>query len=144
MLTSNGSVKLSTKRDSSWLNRITFGKLGRSSVEDTSVATGEYNGATKTQMIRNAGQLRLPSTNVAPTTAPAANNFTAPNTGINIGLGLPEASAERITSQSSTGSTAREANVDPQNTNPTRRTTLPESDRNSILLTPSDTDMNDE
>ncbi len=144
MLTSNGSVKLSTKRDSSWLNRITFGKLGRSSVEDTSVATGEYNGATKTQMIRNAGQLRLPSTNAAPTTAPAANSFTAPNTGINIGLGLPEASAERITSQSSTGSTAREANVDPQNTNPTRRTTLPESDRNSILLTPSDTDMNDE
>ena len=144
MLTSNGSVKLSTKRDSSWLNRITFGKLGRSSVEDTSVVTGEYNGATKTQMIRNAGQLRLPSTNVAPTTAPAANSFTAPNTGINIGLGLPEASAERITSQSSTGSTAREANVDPQNTNPTRRTTLPESDRNSILLTPSDTDMNDE
>jgi len=144
MLTSNGSVKLSTKRDSSWLNRITFGKLGLSSVEDTSVATGEYNGATKTQMIRNAGQLRLPSTNAAPTTAPAANSFTAPNTGINIGLGLPEASAERITSQSSTASTAREANVDPQNTNPTRRTTLPESDRNSILLTPSDTDMNDE
>ncbi|WP_201594632.1 outer membrane protein assembly factor BamD [Psychrobacter vallis] len=144
MLTSNGSVKLSTKRDSSWLNRITFGKLGRSSVEDTSVATGEYNGATKTQMIRNAGQLRLPSTNVAPTTAPAANSFIAPNTGLNIGLGLPEASAERITSQSSTGSTAREANVDPQNINPTRRTTLPESDRDSILLTPSDTDMNDD
>ena len=144
MLTSNGSVKLSTKRDSSWLNRITFGKLGRSSIEDTSVATGEYNGATKTQMIRNAGQLRLPSTNVAPTTAPTANNFTAPNTGLNIGLGLPEASAERITSQSSTGSTAREANVDPQNINPTRRTTLPESDRDSILLTPSDTDMNDD
>ncbi|ERL54745.1 outer membrane protein assembly factor BamD [Psychrobacter aquaticus] len=140
MLTSNGSVKLSTKRDSSWLNRITFGKLGRSSMEDTSVATGEYNGATKTQIIRNAGQLRLPSTNAAPT----ANNFTAPNTGVNIGLGLPEASAERITSQSSTGSTAREANVDPQNINPTRRTTLPESDRDSILLTPSDTDMNDD
>ncbi|MBF2718650.1 outer membrane protein assembly factor BamD [Psychrobacter sp. NG254] len=121
MLTSNGSVKLSTKRDRTWLNKLTFGKLGRSGMEDTSVATGEYNGATKTQLIRNANQLRLPSAN-----APVAN--TSPvrnNTGLNIGLGLPEASAERIDSQSSTGSAAREANVDPQNTNPTRRTTLP-------------------
>ena len=121
MLTSNGSVKLSTKRDRTWLNKLTFGKLGRSGMEDTSVATGEYNGATKTQLIRNANQLRLPSAN-----APVANTSPARNdTGLNIGLGLPEASAERIDSQSSTGSTAREANVDPQNTNPTRRTTLP-------------------
>lgn len=108
MLTSNGSVKLSTKRDRSWLNKITFGQLGRSSIEDTSVATGKYSGPTKTQMIRNAGQLRLPSTNVAPTTAPAANSFTVPNTGISIGLGLPEDSAERITSQPSTDSTAND------------------------------------
>lgn len=121
MLTSNGSVKLSTKRDRTWLNKLTFGKLGRSGMEDTSVATGEYNGATKTQLIRNANQLRLPSAN-----APVANTSPARNdTGLNIGLGLPEASAERIDSQSSTGSAAREANVDPQNTNPTRRTTLP-------------------
>ena len=123
MLTSNGSVKLSTKRDRTWLNKLTFGKLGRSGMEDTSVATGEYNGATKTQLIRNANQLRLPS---ATANASVANTSPARNdTGLNIGLGLPEASAERIDSQSSTGSTAREANVDPQNTNPTRRTTLP-------------------
>ncbi|MBH0005979.1 outer membrane protein assembly factor BamD [Psychrobacter sp. SWN149] len=123
MLTSNGSVKLSTKRDRTWLNKLTFGKLGRSGMEDTSVATGEYNGATKTQLIRNANQLRLPSATAnasVANTSPARNN-----TGLNVGLGLPEASAERIDSQSSTGSTAREANVDPQNTNPTRRTTLP-------------------
>ncbi len=127
MLTSNGSVKLSTKRDRTWLNKITFGKLGRSNTTDTSVATGEYNGATKTQMIRNANQLRLPSDNDAAraTTANTAAAFSNNNSnGINIGLGLPEASAERVTSQSSTGSTAREANVDPQNINPTRRTTL--------------------
>lgn len=144
MLTSNGKVKLSTKRDRTWLNKITFGQLGRSNTTDTSVATGEYNGATKTQMIRNANQLRLPSDNIASaaraTTANTSAAFSSNNSnGINIGLGLPEASAERVTSQSSTGSTAREANVDPQNVNPTRRTTL-ENDSNSILLAPSDMD----
>ncbi|MGP9704574.1 outer membrane protein assembly factor BamD [Psychrobacter sp. AOP31-E1-50] len=81
-LTSNGNVKLDTKRGSSWLNKLTFGKLGRSSVEDKSVSTGQYNGATKTQIIRNANQLRLPSTNAAPanaapTNAPAANGAPA-------------------------------------------------------------------
>ena len=126
MLTSSGNVKLSTKRDRTWINKLTFGQLGRSGMDDTSVATGNYNGATKTQLIRNAGQLRLPSENAATANAPVANTSPLRNdTGLNIGLGLPEASAERVTSQSSTGSTAREANVDPQNVNPTRRTTLP-------------------
>jgi len=124
MLTSNGSVKLSTKRDRTWLNKITFGKLSRSNTTDESVASGEYNGATKTQMIRNAAQLRLAGTNTTPTNAPVANNSATRN-GVSVGLGLPEASAERVTSQSSTGSIAREAAVDPQNTNPVRRTTLP-------------------
>ena len=145
MLTSNGQVKLSTKRDRSWLNRVTFGKLGRSSTSDSSMATGEYTGATKTQLIRGAGQLRLPTDDtVSAARAATANTAIAPsNNGINIGLGLPEASTERVTSQSSTSSTAREANVDPQNINPTRRTTLPETESNSILLTPSDTDLSD-
>ncbi|MCD6251222.1 MAG: outer membrane protein assembly factor BamD [Psychrobacter sp.] len=133
-LTSDGRVKLETKRDRTWLNKLTFGQLGRSSMQDTSVATGEYNGATKTQMIRNVNQLRLPSDNT--TNAPAVNTSAVRNAGINVGLGLPEASTERVTSQSSTGSTAREATVDPQNMNPTRRTTLPETNTN--------TDMGDE
>jgi outer membrane protein assembly factor BamD len=124
-LTNDGRVKLETKRDRTWLNKLTFGQLGRSSMQDTSVATGEYNGATKTQMIRNVNQLRLPSDNT--TNAPAVNTSAVRNAGINVGLGLPEASTERVTSQSSTGSTAREATVDPQNMNPTRRTTLPET-----------------
>lgn len=141
-LTNDGRVKLKTKRDSTWLNKITFGKLGRSSTTDASAATGQYNGATKLQMIRNANQLRLPSDNAAPANAPIAGSFTSStnSNGVNIGLGLPEASTERVTSQSSTSSTAREANVDPQNINPTRRTTLPESERDGIMLTPSDTD----
>ena len=144
-LTNDGRVKLKTKRDSTWLNKITFGKLGRSSMTDTSAATGQYDGATKTQMIRNANQLRLPTENAAsaaPANAPLANIASTSNSGLNIGLGLPEASTERVTSQSSTGETAREANVDPQNINPTRRTTLPESERDGILLTPSNTDVN--
>lgn len=141
-LTNDGRVKLKTKRDSTWLNKITFGKLGRSSTTDASAATGQYNGATKLQMIRNANQLRMPSDNAAPANAPIAGSFTSStnSNGVNIGLGLPEASTERVTSQSSTSSTAREANVDPQNINPTRRTTLPESERDGIMLTPSDTD----
>lgn len=126
-LTSDGRVKLETKRDRTWLNKLTFGQLGRSSMQDTSVATGEYNGATKTQMIRNVNQLRLPSDNTTNANAPATNTSAVGNAGINVGLGLPEASTERVTSQSSTGSTAREATVDPQNMNPTRRTTLPET-----------------
>lgn len=144
-LTNDGRVKLKTKRDSTWLNKITFGKLGRSSMTDTSASTGQYDGATKTQMIRNANQLRLPTENAAsaaPANAPLANIASTNNSGLNIGLGLPEASTERVTSQSSTGETAREANVDPQNINPTRRTTLPESERDGILLTPSNTDVN--
>ena len=129
MLSADGRVKLNTKRERTLLNKLTFGQLNRFN-KDTSVATGDYNGATKTQVIRNASQLRLPSNNAA-----AANASTIANaplnmspkrtTGINMGLGLPEASAERVTSQSSTGDAAREANVDPQNTNPVRRTTIP-------------------
>jgi outer membrane protein assembly factor BamD len=135
-LTSDGRVRLETKRDRTWLNKLTFGQLGRSSMQDTSVATGEYNGATKTQMIRNVNQLRLPSDNTTNANAPATNTSAVRNAGINVGLGLPEASTERVTSQSSTGSTAREATVDPQNMNPTRRTTLPETN--------TDTDVGDE
>ena len=142
MLTSNGKVKLSTKRDRSWLNRVTLGKLGRSNTSDSSMATGEYNGATKTQVRRNASQLRLPNDNtVSAARAAVADTDATSNSGINIGFGLPEASTERVTRQSSASATAREANVDPQNINPTRRTTLPETERNSILLTPSDTDV---
>ncbi len=145
MLTSNGSVKLSTKRDRSWLNKITFGQLGRSSTTDNSVATGEYNGATKTQMIRNASQLRLASDNNVSAARAGANSTatSSSSNGINIGLGLPEASTERVTSQSSTGSTAREATVDPQNINPTRRTTL-EEDNSRIQVAPADIDMTDD
>lgn len=68
-LTSDGRVKLNTKADRTWLNKLTFGQLGRASMKDASVAAAQYSGATKTQMIYNATQLRLPSAN----TADAAN-----------------------------------------------------------------------
>lgn len=126
MLSADGRVKLNTKRERTLFNKLTFGQLNRFN-KDTSVATGNYSGATKTQVIRNANQLRLPSDNAAAANANASLNMSPKrvNSGINVGLGLPEASTERVTSQSSTGDTAREADVDPQNMNPVRRTTLP-------------------
>lgn len=126
MLSADGRVKLNTKRERTLFNKLTFGQLNRFN-KDTSVATGNYSGATKTQVIRNANQLRLPSDNAAAanTNAPLNMSPKRANSGINVGLGLPEASTERVTSQSSTGDTAREADVDPQNMNPVRRTTLP-------------------
>ncbi|MDN5694968.1 outer membrane protein assembly factor BamD [Psychrobacter faecalis] len=126
MLSADGRVKLNTKRERTLFNKLTFGQLNRFN-KDTSVASGNYNGATKTQVIRNANQLRLPSDNAAAANANAPLNMSPKraNSGINVGLGLPEASTERVTSQSSTGDTAREADVDPQNMNPVRRTTLP-------------------
>ena len=126
MLSADGRVKLNTKRERTLFNKLTIGQLNRFN-KDTSVATGNYSGATKTQVIRNANQLRLPSDNAAAANANAPLNMSPKraNSGINVGLGLPEASTERVTSQSSTGDTAREAEVDPQNMNPVRRTTLP-------------------
>ena len=126
MLSADGRVKLNTKRERTLFNKLTFGQLNRFN-KDTSVASGNYNGATKTQVIRNANQLRLPNDNAAAANANAPLNMSPKraNSGINVGLGLPEASTERVTSQSSTGDTAREADVDPQNMNPVRRTTLP-------------------
>lgn len=126
MLSADGRVKLNTKRERTLFNKLTFGQLNRFN-KDTSVATGNYSGATKTQVIRNANQLRLPNDNAAAANANAPLNMSPKraNSGINVGLGLPEASTERVTSQSSTGDTAREADVDPQNMNPVRRTTLP-------------------
>jgi len=126
MLSADGRVKLNTKRERTLFNKLTFGQLNRFN-KDTSVASGNYNGATKTQVIRNTNQLRLPSDNAAAANANAPLNMSPKraNSGINVGLGLPEASTERVTSQSSTGDTAREAEVDPQNMNPVRRTTLP-------------------
>ena len=127
MLSADGRVKLNTKRERTLFTKLTFGQLNRFN-KDTSVATGDYNGATKTQVIRNASQLRLPSDNATTNVnanAPLNMSPKRANSGINVGLGLPEASAERVTSQSSTGDAAREADVDPQNVNPVRRTTLP-------------------
>ena len=72
MLTADGRVKLNTKRERTLFNKLTFGQLSRFN-KDTSVATGDYNGATKTQVINNANQLRLPSDNAAANTAAPSN-----------------------------------------------------------------------
>ncbi|MES1964645.1 outer membrane protein assembly factor BamD [Psychrobacter sp. AH5] len=147
-LTKEGQVKLNTKRDRNWLNKVTFGKLGRSGISDTSVASGQYTGATKEQIIRSATQLRLPSNNQAALSnqnAPLTNLSTERSRGVNIGLGLPESSTEQVSGQGSASAAAREASVDPQNVNPTRRTTLPNDDgRDRIRLAPANTDVVEE
>ena len=143
LLTADGRVKLNTKRERNLLNKLTFGQLSRFN-KDTSVVEGNYNGATKTQVIRNASQLSLPSDNVAPAANAPLNTSPVRSNGVNVGLGLPEASTERVTSQSSVGDTAREANVDPQRTNPIRRTTLPVKGINIAPANVDGVDMTDE
>ena len=78
MLSADGRVKLNTKRERTLFTKLTFGQLNRFN-KDTSVSTGDYNGATKTQVIRNASQLRLPSDN-----ATAANATTNANASLNM------------------------------------------------------------
>ncbi len=123
MLTRDGQVKIDTQADRSLLNKLTFGQLGRASMNDTSNAQGQYSGATKTQTILNAAQLQLP---IANTNAPAQGlgNLSSRRGGINIGLGLPESATGQASGQGSASAAAIEAIVDPQNINPTRRTTL--------------------
>lgn len=123
-LTRDGRVKLATKADRSWVNKFTFGKLGRAGLKDDSVASGQFTGATKPQMILSAAQLSLPSSaqsQAALLASPSAS-------GVNIGLGLPESAAEQITSQGSPTDAAIDAEVNPEVTNPVRRTTLPIDD----------------
>ena len=143
LLTADGRVKLNTKRERNLLNKLTFGQLSRFN-KDTSVVEGNYNGATKTQVIRNASQLSLPSDNAAPAANTPLNTSPVRSNGVNVGLGLPEASTERVTSQSSVGDTAREANVDPQRTNPIRRTTLPVKGINIAPANVDGVDITDE
>ena len=73
MLSADGRVKLNTKRERTLVNKLTFGQLSRFN-KDTTVATGNYSGATKTQVIRNAAQLSLPSDNAVNTAAPSSTS----------------------------------------------------------------------
>ena len=73
MLSADGRVKLNTKRERSLVNKLTFGQLSRFD-KDTTVSTGNYSGATKTQVIRNAAQLSLPSDNAANAAAPSSTS----------------------------------------------------------------------
>ncbi|WP_352337831.1 outer membrane protein assembly factor BamD [Psychrobacter sp. 16-MNA-CIBAN-0192] len=122
-LTADGRVKLNTKADRTWLNKLTFGQLGRSTMPGASLAEGQYNGATKTQVIYDAAKLTLPAANAGSATSRAT--LSPARSGVNIGLGLPENTTEQVTGQGSASEAATDAVVEPQNTNPTRRTTLP-------------------
>lgn len=122
-ITADGRVKLNTKADRTWVNKLTFGQLGRSTMADASLAEGQYNGATKTQVIYDAAKLTLPAANPSDTASRAT--LAPARSGVNVGLGLPENATEQVTGQGSASDAATDAVVQPQNTNPTRRTTLP-------------------
>lgn len=135
-LTADGRVKLNTKADRSWLNKISFGKLGRAGIQDASLAAGQYSGDTKTQMIVTAAQLNLPASNAE---APIAASAPTRRGGVNFGLGLPESATEQVSSQGSASAAAREAAVDLPNINPSRLTALPNEDRRDRMRLPKET-----
>lgn len=90
-LTSDGRVRISNSRSGNLLNKITYGKLGRSDKRSDAATAqnSQYSGATKQQVIHQAAQLRLPSDNAAI----SDQNLPTINTnrrGVNLGLGLPE------------------------------------------------------
>ena len=89
-LTNDGNVRISNSRSGSLLNRITYGKLGRSGTNDEADAslTTDYTGQTKQQKIYQAAQLQLPNDGSATEdNLPAIENQ---NRSVNLGLGLPE------------------------------------------------------
>ena len=123
-LSPNGSVRLRGSNTSSWLNKITFGKLGRSSNNQTASAVTPYTGATKTQIVQRAAQLKLTPENTAvPTQAGTPAFDTTGRNGIKFGLNLPESDSEQITSQSSTTQTAKDSVVVPDGAPTPRQTT---------------------
>lgn len=106
MLDSKGNVKLNPKRDRTWLNKITFGKLGRSKNTGAANAPIDYAGPTKSQVIGNAAQMQLAPANSAQTNSQSA----APtDRGVNVGLGLPASSTEQVSGQGSSSAAAKEA-----------------------------------
>lgn len=138
-LTTDGRVRLATKSDRSWLNKLTFGQLGRANLRDTAIAGGQqYTGPTKTQVVRAASQLRLPADNTANAATLADNIAQTGGSGINIGLGLPESSTGRITTPASTGATARDASINPDLSAPASLNTPPSYD--NTVPTPFDND----
>lgn len=114
MLGSNGSIKLNPKRDRTWLNKITFGKLGRSKNTTTGQAI-DYTGPTKPQVIQNAAQLQLAPVN----NSQSLSDAVAPRNGrgVNVGLGLPASATEQVSGQGSSSAAAQEAAAETRGTN---------------------------
>jgi len=115
MLTAKGDVRLDAKRDRTLINKLTFGKLGRNGKNTESYTPTEYNGATKTQVIRNAAQLQLPPTTQT-AAGPAAANIpmNSGGRGVNVGLGLPNSATDQVSGQGSASAAAKEASADPR------------------------------
>ncbi|WP_329958686.1 outer membrane protein assembly factor BamD [Psychrobacter sp. I-STPA10] len=120
----NGKVRLKGSNAGSWLNKITFGKLGRSNANQANIAVAPYTGATKTQVVQRAAQLQLATDNNTTTSRNNAPAFdTSRNSGIKFGLNLPENDSEQINSQGSTTQAAKNSMVIPDNVPTPRQTT---------------------
>ncbi|MDH2272533.1 outer membrane protein assembly factor BamD [Moraxella porci] len=92
-LNRDGSVRLNDTgaktRTQKVLSAISFGRLGRASDNQDSYQ-GQYNGATREQIIRQAGGIVLPAVDSQALEAPAASTTRRPA----ISLGLPDSEAE--------------------------------------------------
>ncbi len=104
-LGANGEVAIN--RSSGWLNRLTFGQLGRSvtsNAANASKAASTYTGPTTTQIIQQAAQLQLPDDTdnaaIAPMQTSLATLANSRNGGINVGLALPEEDNRPLSSPS--------------------------------------------
>lgn len=89
LLGHQGQVLLPSATKQSWLNKISFGKLGKANAPQQSQTTGSHTQATKEQIISQASQLQLPSSaNMTTTQSTKTNDFTnsATNHGIRFGL----------------------------------------------------------
>lgn len=141
----NGDVRLNGTHNGTWLNKITFGKLGRSEASQPTTAVSPYTGATKEQIVQHAAQLQLTPENRTSNQTSSTTFDTSRNSGIQFGLNLPENDSEQINSQGSTNQAAKNSMVVPDAAPTPRQTTADMSVQPNVTApnaanTPSDND----
>ncbi len=107
-LTNNGQVRLPRAEITPWqktLSAVSFGKLGRISTVSHD-GTSTYNGQTRTQLIENARNLRLPSPEQ---TAKAGDNLNNTPQARTFALGLPASSETLAEMPNSSQAVAQDA-----------------------------------
>ena len=131
-LGNNGNVRLKGTHNGSWLNKVTFGKLGRSGASQSTTAVAPYTGATKEQIVQRAAQLQLTPEEAAANQSNVAAFDTNRRSGLKFGLNLPENDSEQINSQGSTNQAAKNSVVVPDGAPAPRQTTADMSVQPSV------------